>query len=756
MAKRICASRTALAILVLCATPALAQNGADVSERAIAAVQVEAGPAPENWKDSLLWDLAVPAGDFVQTEPVEGARASERTEVRVLYDADAIYIGAWLYDTEPDRIVAGERRRDANLSQSDGFRVILDTYRDLQNGFVFGTNPGGIEYDGQLVNEGQGGGGGGGGRRQQGGAGGGLNVNWDGSWTVDTSRDNQGWYAYFRIPFSTLRYGADAEQEWGINFSRNIGRKNEDVYWSPVPRQYNLYRLSYAGVLHDLQVPAQRVVTFTPYALGSAQRLPAVHEGVRYPYEFGADAKIGVTQGLTLDLTYNTDFAQVEVDEQQVDLTRFSLFFPEKRPFFLENAGLFAVGNNQAAELFFSRRIGISRGGTQVPIDGGLRLSGRAGNTDVGLLHIRTAGLESVQGANAYSVVRVARELPNRSQIGGILTDRSALNGPRDYGRTYGVDGRLGIGEAWTFTGVAGATEQSDGPSESRETVMLSGEYRTADWRLASSYNRVGANFDPQVGFLRRSDFWSGSATVFNYYRTPQISWLRELRPHASYDVSYSLDGFKETERVHLDSHIAWENGAMFSPATDYIFDGLSSEFTISPGVTVQPGNYAGWQFMPRFNTSTQAPLVFRTGGDIGSFLSGTLKSGFATLEFRRGATLAGQVQFEHNQVDLAEGSFDASLARVRIGYSFSPNLFLQSLVQYSNQTDVWSGNLRLGWLDTAGTGLFIVYNERQATEGILRPNQGTFFQDPLERTLLIKFTRQFDMAGVGRDVLGW
>ena len=234
-------SRTALAMALLCASPALAQNGGSHTDRAISAIRVERGPGVQDWRSNPLWEQAVPATDFVQMEPVEGAPATERTEVRVLFDADAIYIGAWMFDSEPNRIIVGERRRDASLNQSDAFRVILDTYRDQQNGFVFGTNPGGIEYDGQLANEGRGGGGGG---RQQGGAGGGLNVNWDGSWTVSTDRDEQGWYAYFRIPFSTLRYGAATDQEWGINFARNIGRKNEDVYWSPIPRQFNLYRLS--------------------------------------------------------------------------------------------------------------------------------------------------------------------------------------------------------------------------------------------------------------------------------------------------------------------------------------------------------------------------------------------------------------------------------------------------------------------------------------------------------------------------------
>jgi hypothetical protein len=748
------------AALLVAALPALAAAQGSFSSsdaggpRSISAAHVAEGPEVADWRNSPLWEQAEIATDFVQNEPMAGAAATEHTEVRVLFDDAALYIGAWLYDSDPNRIIVGERRRDASLSQSDAFLIILDTYRDQQNGYVFGTNPGGIEYDAQVVNEGRGGGGGIG--RQQGGAGSGVNVNWDGSWTVDTQRDDQGWYAYFRIPFSTLRYAAGAEQQWGINFARYVGRKNEQAYWSPVPRQFNLYRVSYAGVLTDLELPARRLVTFTPYLLASAQRLPALHEGVRYPSDLGADVKIGVTQGLTLDLSYNTDFAQVEVDEQQVDLTRFSLFFPEKRPFFLENAGFFAVGSNQAAQLFFSRRIGLSHAGTQVPIDGGMRLSGRAAGLDVGMLHIRTAGLDEIQEPNAYSVARLSRELGNRAQLGAIFTNRSGLGSEGGHGRTYGLDGQLGLGDSFTVTAVAGETRTSDKQSEDSRVVMLSGDFRTRDWQVTSTFNHVGSNFDPQVGFLRRSSFRSANAMLMKYYRTPQISWLRELRPHASWEASQNLDGFKETERLHLDIHIAWENGALFSPAIDYFFDGLSSPFAITPDVTVQPGTYGGWQFQPRFNTSTQVPAVLRAGADVGSFLSGTIKSGFASVNLVRGGTLAGQVRIEHNQVDLAEGSFDATLARLRLGYAFSPTLFIQSLVQYGSQTQIWSGNIRLGWLDKAGTGLFIVYNERQLMDGVMRPHDRNFFRDPLERSVLLKFTRQFDVAATGRDWFGW
>jgi hypothetical protein len=702
-------------------------------------LRVEEGPRIDGRLDEAVWQEATPLEGFVQMEPRAGAPVSERTVVRVLQDADALYVGAWLYDADVERIIVGERRRDANPRQSDGFQLILDTYRDQQNGFVFGTNPAGIEYDGQVASEGRGGGGGM--SRQQGGAGGGFNVNWDGSWQVATSRDAEGWYAEFRIPFSTLRYGPGAEQAWGVNFERYIGRKNEEAHWSPIPRQFTFYRLSNAGLLEGLQLPPRRVLTVSPYALASAQRFPRTAPGTEYPMEFGGDAKVGITPSLTLDLTLNTDFAQVEVDEQQIDLTRFSLFFPEKRPFFLENAGLFAVGSNQSAQMFFSRRIGIGPGGRPVPINYGTRMSGRVGSTDVGVLHIRTGGLEGITGTNDYSVARIAQEFPNRSRVGAIVTQRMGAGLADDYGRTFAVDGALGVGEAFNFGAVLAKTE-TPGRGGGDEAILLNGSVRTRDWSAGAGYNQIGANFNPEVGFLRRSDYRQYNANTMYWLRTPQISWLRELRPHTSYEVSYSLDGFKETSSVHLDSHVQFENGSFFSPAFDWQLDGLAQPFAIRPGIVVQPGTYSGWTAAWRFNTSTRAPLVFRSGIDVGSFLSGERRGGFGAVEFRHGATMTGQVRLDQNRIELAEGSFDATLASGRLSYSFSPNLYVQSLVQYSGQTKVWAGNVRLGWLDTAGTGLFLVFNNRHVFDEL---------GGPLERTFVVKYTRQFDLAGLGR-----
>ena len=289
--------------------------------------------------------------------------------MRIGFTTDTLYIAVVCYDRTPSAIIASEARRDAPLDDSDSVRIILDTFHDQQNGFVFGTNPNALEYDGQVTNEGQGGsivlGG------AQAGSGGGFNLNWDASWTVRTSVTDIGWSAEFAIPFRTLRYPAGDAQPWGINVQRTIRRRNEVAYWSPLPRQFTLFRLSQAGTVTGLTIPGQRNLKLTPYALGRSAHAGRTSGASTSSGDVGGDLKYSLTPSMTLDATVNTDFAQVEVDEFQINLDRFNLFYPEKRPFFLENAGLFAVGSPAEVELFFSRRIGIGDDGEVIPIVGG-------------------------------------------------------------------------------------------------------------------------------------------------------------------------------------------------------------------------------------------------------------------------------------------------------------------------------------------------------------------------------------------------
>ena len=290
------------------ATSAIAQSPQFPQPPTATAVRTATAPTIDGRLSDPVWQTATPLTGFVQREPVEGQPASERTDIRVLFDDDAMYIGAWLFDRTPSAIVMGDQRRDASLDQSDAVQILIDTYRDRQNGFVFATNPNGIEYDGQVANEAQSGATGGG--LQQSGSGGGFNLNWDGQWTVATTMDEWGWYAEMRIPFSTLRYPKGGAQIWGLNVSRHVRRRNEQSYWAPIPRQFNLHRVSLAGELTGLRAPARRVITATPYVLGEAFRDFRTQPSTDGSAAIGLDGKIGVTQSLALDVTINTDFAQ--------------------------------------------------------------------------------------------------------------------------------------------------------------------------------------------------------------------------------------------------------------------------------------------------------------------------------------------------------------------------------------------------------------------------------------------------------------
>ena len=707
------------------------------------AVRVDVSPVVDGRLDEEAWQGAEVLGNFIQRIPRDGAPASEPTEVRVLYTNEALYVGAWLWDSEPDRIVDGEAIRNAPLDDSDAVLLVFDAFADRQNGFVFGTNPSGIEFDGQVTDEGRagnlGGGGGGSGRFQRG-AGSGFNTNWDGSWDVATSRDERAWYAEFRIPFSTLRYGPGDVQTWGFNVMRRIRRYNEESYWSPVPRQYDLVRVSYAGFLEGIEPPASRNVTLIPYVLGLAERnYVAGDESFRYPGDVGMDAKVQVSSSLTLDLTVNTDFAEVEVDEVQLDLTRFSLRFPEKRPFFLENANVFNVAGR--GTIFNSRRIGI-RDGKPVPVRVGGRLSGRAGGFNVGLLHIQTGHegdlLPEQANGNAFLVARVARELPNRSGVGIFFGERRGRGLHGDWNRTYAADGQLGIAESLDLRSYIALTETPgrDGPNH---YFGLLSSYVTREWQLRAGWRDRAGDFNPEVGVLTRWNFRYYQSSVVRLVRPDRISWLREIRPSVNYSTFRNLEtGFEHTTRLRVDSPVEFENGASFSPGFSWVREGVEDPFEIHPDVTVAQATYDGFEAAWRFNTDQSAALSLSGGINAGSFLSGSRRAITLSASARHGSSASASLEVNHNDIRLAEGDFTATIVAGRVGYFITPQIALQSLFQYSSQLDVWSANVRLGWLGTAGTGLFIVYNDSRGV-GLL--------EGPMARSLVVKYSREFNVG---------
>ncbi len=740
-----------LMVLVLGGTPLASQSMgptdfpvATAGRPMARAARVDKGPTLTGRLSDTLWMTAPVLGAFVQHEPLEGRPATERTEVRILYDRTALYIGARLYDSDPAGIVRGEVRRDANLKEQDSFLVLLDTYLDRQNGFLFGTTPAGIEHDGQVTREGEGGFGGaigtGAGPSGQTGT---ANLNWDGTWQVMTAVDSAGWTAEFRIPFETLRYNGSQPQSWGLNFARFIRRKNEEDFWSPVSRQYTVYRVSQAGTLDDISPPARRVIRVTPYGLGTVHRDFVGATKATTDIEAGVDAKIGLTPSLALDLTYNTDFAQVEVDDQQINLTRFNLFFPEKRPFFLENAGTFSVGTTQSVDLFFSRRIGIGPGGQQVPILGGGRLTGKAAGFTLGLLDIQTERVGATGSTtiapNNYGVARVLRELPNRSRIGAMAVTRLNTDSGGDYNVTVAADGRLGIGEALSVDGYLAHSETPGrtGPSRSWH---LGASYLSRLWEFGVATRRVDSDFNPEVGFLERPAFKFYSARILRHVRTPHIPWFRETRPHISFRQYDDPDGYPQSRLIHIDSHWLFANGAFFEfPGLNFIREGFREPFEIAEGVVLPAGVYDWVEWGMNYNTNLSAPFAVQGRATAGQFYNGHHAGLRANVTARPGRRIQAELRTNYERIHLEQGDFTRFLLGLRLAYAFTPRIYLQTLTQYNNQTHSFSANVRFSWLGPAGTGLFVVFNEGRETGEDARP---------LSRAVIVKFTRQIDLGG--------
>jgi len=735
---------TVLVAITASRVPAQLPGNTPVTARRGSAAVVTAPPVIDGRLDEAAWAGAPPFTDFLQREPREGAPVSERTEVRILTDGTALYVGAWLHDREARLIVPGERIRDVTLTNSDYFAFILDTFHDRQNGFLFATTPAGVEHDAQVIREGEGGGVNAAGQnRAQSGAMGGVNLNWDATWTVATSRDSLGWYAEFRIPFSTLRYGGGEVQTWGFNTMRGIRRLNEEAFWSPVARQFSINRLSQAGTLEGLAVPSRRIATVTPYVLGNSARAYATQTQFQTLGEVGLDAKYGVTPSLTLDLTYNTDFAQVEVDEQRTNLTRFPVFFPEKRPFFLENAGVFAAGTPQAVDLFFTRRIGIDAAtGQPVPIVGGGRLTGRVAGLTVGGLHMVTDGVAGTAG-NSYSVARVLKELSARSRVGAIAVQRQGTGAAADHNRVYAVDGRLGIGQDWTADAWAATSET---PGLAGDAASFSGRlvYQTRDWNNSARVVRVGEDFNPEVGFMSRpGGYRFDEVTVMRIVRGAGWERVRQWSPHMNLRRYIGTDGFIQSSQIHVDvTEAEFSDGGRFGPEFNIYTEGLQRPFEISPGVVVPPGQYLWHQYGLDWSTNPSARLSLVSRMDFGRFYTGRRGGGNATLTLRHGASFSSALIVDYQDVRLPEGDFTRELLGVRLGYFFTPRIFLQSLSQYNSSAQAFTANVRFGWLNTANTGLFVVLNDGEQADGF------TQWRQPMSRSLTVKYSYQVGSGG--------
>ena len=657
------------------------------------------------------WRGLVPFSDFKQLQPDNGEPASQRTEAYIGYTDDALYLAVVCYEDDIDKIVVSN---DGFASDSATF--VLDTFRSEQTALVFGTNPVGAEYDGQVAA-----------------TGGFPDWNWSTVWKVRSRINDDSWSAELEIPFTSLRYPTTREaQSWGVNISRVIRRHNEIAYWSPVPKQLSMYRLDLAGVVYGFRAPKQRRnLKFMPYALGSMVRHPSADDA--RDEDAGFDVKYSVTPSLTLDLTYNTDFAQVESDRQQVNFGRFSLFFPETRPFFLENSGAFEAGYFEA-RLFHSRRIGVASDGRRLPIEGGARLSGRIGGaTNIGFLHMRVGSADDSAQKTDFTVLRMSQDLPNRSSIGFIGTNRAA----EDDRQTYGVDGRLGIGDYAMLSAFVAKTEEPGDPAN-RHAFSVFGNYDSPTWAYNAGYSEVGGGFNPAVGFVGRRNF--RKFTTFGQY-TVQMEgkWgLSEWKPHASYQGYWDFDGFYESGFLHMDSWFVWRSGADMWTAFDVAYEGVKEPFQVA-AATVPAGKYENPQLTTGANSPAGKPFRFGIYSNIGGYYNGDRISASPFLSYRKDETFSAQFSWNFNRIDLptADDAFNVNLVQARLEYSFTPKMSLQTLLQYNDANDVLAANVRFSWLRSASSGLYLVYNE---------VDDRSDFPLRSRRELVLKYSHIFDV----------
>ena len=685
--------------------------------------------------DDPVYDQIPAADGFVQQEPNEGAPVSESTRVWVLYDADSLYIAAELQEDHPERLMANEMRRDKhNIAWGDSFSVILDTFYDRRNGFLFHTNALGALYDAQTTDERN------------------TNSDWNTVWWVKTHLLEDRWTVEIRIPFRSLRYAAGGPQLWGINFQRLIKHRNEKVFFTPTPQAYNhngLLRLSNAATLVGLEAPAgSRRMELKPYAISSQQHAPLNDTLNRWSGDVGADFKFGVTDGLTADVTWNTDFAQVEDDETQINLSRFSLFFPEKREFFLEGQGVFDFGGRQTRAFgggggtdvpipFFSRSIGIS-GGSAVPILGGARLHGRMGAYTMGLMNIQAGDVPGLDvDSTNFSAFRLKRDIFSRSNIGVIATHRNLSVDGAGSNSLYGVDGNFAPTNNIRINTFYMATSETGFEAGHRAASYL-GQFRYDTDRFDVSANRLylGEDFNPGMGFVRRRDFTKNSGSLQFSPRPGGIRAIRQFEFKAQADNYQRPDGELETREYKFEARAVFESSDRLFLEHTRTEEHLLEGFTLSSEVEVPAGSYRFSRTGFRFRMGTHRALSGFLGYEFGDFFGGTRRE----VSYRGRAEVNQRFSVEPNLslnwIQMPDGDVRAQVSRLRATYTVSPRSFLGALVQYNSAAQLFSANVRFRWEYTPGSDLFVVFStNRDGDDGLAGLT---------DRTLVVKFTRLF------------
>ena len=717
----------------------------DEGRTTVRIVQLSAPLRVDGNLDEDLYRRVSPISDFIQVEPVHGAAGTEKTEVWLSFDSENIYVSLRASESQPDRMIVNEMRRDSfSLFQNENFQFCFDTFFDHRNSVSFQFNPIGGRMDGQVTNESQ------------------FNGDWNPIWRLQVRRTPDGWTAEAAVPFKSLRYRPGSAQVWGFQ-ARRINRwKNEVSYLTRLPANTSNnghQRVSEYATMVGLEVPrGTRTFDVKPYVTSDVTTDRTATPSVNNDFgrDAGFDVKYSVTQNLTADVTVNTDFAQVEADDQQVNLTRFNLFFPEKRDFFLENQGMFTFGQNQNANnnnnnnnnsevpnLFYSRRIGLDDG-HEVPIDVGGRLSGRVGKFTVGVLNIR-AGESTRFGTPStdFTVTRIKRDFLRRSSFGAIYTRRSIAVGGTRAAESYGIDNNLAFFQNLYFNNFVARTQT---PGVHDGDISYRGQMNYNADRYGANLERlhVGENFNPQIGFMRRHDFTKSRAAFrFSPRPTRRFKSVRKFEYQASIEVFDNHLGQMETRERKADFRIDFQNSDRLNVEFTNGYELLTEPFELARSaasrVIIPTGSYDMGELRVAYQMGQQRLVSGTVFAEGGPFYGGTRTSvGYNSGRVNLTQQLAVEPSLQINRVELPYGDFVSKLVSTRTTYTISPLMFVSGLVQYNSSNSSFSTNVRLRWEYQPGSELFVVYNEGRGT---LDPHG---FADLQNRSFVVKVNRLF------------
>jgi hypothetical protein len=646
--------------------------------------------------DEPGWTEASRISNFTQRELEENAPSTERTEVAVLYSATDLYIGVWCFDREAAKIVAQRMKWDFDTDSDDNVQMVIDTYADRRNAYYFAVNPNASQADALIQDNG---------RKS--------NSDWNGVWYAAAARTEQGWFAEIRIPFSTLKFSAAKEQTWGINFERNIRHKREQVRWQGWSRDVSLRQISRAGTLDGLRDLARmRIFEFRPYAVGGLENEREAKAFTRG--DIGLDFSYLVNPTVKMDFTVNPDFAQAESDQMIVNLTRFSISYPEKRQFFLEVKNFFDFSLGRA-QPFYSRRIGSVQG-QEAAILGGARFLGKMGGTTLGVMSLQT-GRTAISNATNFSLVRLKQDLGEESSVGFLAIGSFQ---PGHFNGTGGVDALVStsklFGDKNLQVGGALAATYSSGIDEATGTAhRLFFSYPNDLIDFSASWERVGLGFNPEVGFLGRTSYQVFSSELSFGPRPKFLPWIRQME-FKPFELSYYIDDVTHAlQSAYVEVRplgVELKSGEAFEFNLQRNGENLTEDFEIRDGFVIPAGRYWSDRLELQFESFEGRPLVAAAGINWGEFYTGSSAEYEAQLAWKPGKHFSASADYARTDIRLAAGAFAIDEVGARLNLSLSPRLYGSVFGQWNNDDDEILFNFRLTWIPKPGATLYFVLNQ--------------------------------------------